>query len=372
MNLRKIFAIPILFLLLMSLTPVEAAQAAGTDEIKVYTIDILPQEDGSLITTYTIHWCVISNSAGPLQWFTVGMPNENYQILSSSGDVSSVRPNNEGFDSMVRIDLPHEVNAGDCVNVSVQVHQYGLAILDENTQEIEFHFTPGWFNDVPVDKLQVTWHLPAVSTGLKTVSPKPTAQYESRLVWEADLLPGEKFPIKVVYERGAFPGFNPEISTGSSSPGVTTPGAIQVTQGTSISEDTEGTGSPALGITLPLLFIPCLCIVLIIVLVVIILVIRLFLGVGRIYRGGGFFGGYHGGGGWFGGGGSGSGGGGGGSISLPRSGGGSGSFGGRGSSCACVSSGCACACAGGVRAGCSRKGFDVSGLFKEKPGKKTG
>ncbi len=145
---------------------------AGTDEIKDYAIDILPQADGSLVDTYAINWCVISNSAGPLTWITLGMPNEQYQIVSSSGDVASVRPDNEGFDYKIRIDLPREVNAGDCVNFTVQIHQYGLANLDKSTDQIGFQFTPGWFNDVPVDHLQVTWHLPSDRNPIEISGPK--------------------------------------------------------------------------------------------------------------------------------------------------------------------------------------------------------
>ena len=47
------------------------------DEIRVYQVDIQPQPDGSLLMNYGIDWCVIDNSAGPLTWITLGMPNEN-------------------------------------------------------------------------------------------------------------------------------------------------------------------------------------------------------------------------------------------------------------------------------------------------------
>ena len=109
------------------------------------------------------------------------------------------------------------MNAGDCVNFTVQVHQYGLANLDETANEIGFQFTPGWFNDVPVDHLQVTWHLPSDAAQVKSLNPKPTSQDDSQAVWESDLQPGEKFPISVVYDKAAFPNFNPD-QTGLPSP----------------------------------------------------------------------------------------------------------------------------------------------------------
>jgi hypothetical protein len=358
----------ILIVIILAITAVPGAfgYAAGTDEIKNYAIDILPQGDASLVNTYTINWCVISNSAGPLTWITVGMPNEQYEILSSSGDIASVSPYNEGFDYQIKIDLPREVNAGDCVEFTVQVHQYGMAYLDESTNQISFQFTPGWFNDVPVNHLQVTWHLPSQTTHLKSLNPKPTTQNEALATWESDLQPGEKFPIAVIYDRAEFPDFNPGQTGLPSSTNPSPPGSDLSTpsSATSIDVNEPGTQAPVLE-SLSLSTCLCICVILILVLIVIVVLFNILGSSSRSYRGGGFFGGYPIGGGWTSGGG-GFGWGSGGGVSIPRrSGGGGGLFGGRGRSCACVSSGCACACAGGGRAGCSRKGFDVSGLVQD-------
>ena len=76
MTRLRIIVSTVIFMLVISFMPGSAAMAAGTDVIKDYVIDILPQEDGSLVNTYAIHWCVISNAAGPLTWFTVVMPAE--------------------------------------------------------------------------------------------------------------------------------------------------------------------------------------------------------------------------------------------------------------------------------------------------------
>jgi len=368
MTRQRLLVITVIFLLAIAYAPAGEAHAAGTDEIKNYAIDILPQEDGSLVDTYAIHWCVLSNSAGPLTWITVGMPTEQYEVMSSSGDVASVRPYNEGFDYKIRIDLPREVYAGDCVNLTVQVHQYRLANLNETTNEIAFQFTPGWFNDVPVDHLQVTWHLPADAAQVKSLTPKPTSQNENQAIWESDLQPGEKFPISVVYDEAALPNFNPNQTLPSptdSSPAE--PSLATQAPATNVDNGVPVLSVPGIVGPLSLTTCACMCVILILVLIVLFVVFRAIGSAGRSYRGGGYFGGYPRGGGWLGGGGGGFGSGGGGAASRPnRTGGGSGLFGGRGMSCACVSSGCACACAGGGRAGCSRKGFDVSGLFTDK------
>ena len=366
MNRQRISAIVLVVMLAIASVPTGGVHAAGTDEIKNYAIDILPQDDGSLVDTYAINWCVISNSAGPLTWITVGMPNEQYEIVSSSGDVASVKPNNEGFDYKIRIDLPREVNAGDCVNVSVQIHQYGLANLDKTTNDIGFQFTPGWFDEVPVDHLQVTWHLPSDATQIKSFNPKPATQNDSQAVWESELQPGGKFPISVVYAEAAFPNFNP-AATGLPASTALSPsgsGYSTVVPNTNVNSGAPVSPVPDLTQSFSVSSCVCMCMILLLVLFIIFVVFRSIGSAARSYRGGGFFGGYSGGGGWLGGGGGGGGGG-----VFNRTGGGSGLFGGRGMSCACVSSGCACACAGGGRAGCSRKGFDISNLFMDKPAK---
>jgi hypothetical protein len=361
-----------LFLLVLAWAPNGAVQAAGTDEIRNYAIDILPQEDGSLVDTYAIQWCVISNAAGPLSWFTLGMPAEQYQILNSGGDAASARPDNENFDHKIRIDLPRDVVAGECIDTSVQIHQYGMAYLDESANEISFQFTPGWFNEIPVDLLRVTWHLPAEESLLKSLDPKPTSQDAGQAVWETDLQPGEKFPITVVYDKAAFPGFTggQDIPT-QASQSEPIPGGSDNTDSPFTSNTEEAgpaivPGFDLVGIPLTATTCICLCLVTLLVLFVIFVFFRAIAGAGRIYRSGSWLGGYPRRGGWLGGGGVSRPGGGGGSTFTPRTGGGSGAFGGRGMSCACVSSGCACACAGGGRAGCSRKGFDVSSLFKDR------
>jgi hypothetical protein len=364
MTRQKITSFALLFALVISFFPGEPVQAAGTDEIKEYTIAIVPQDDGSLMNTYTVNWCVISNAAGPLTWINIGMPNESYQIVSFSGDAINAKPDNSGFDYKMRIDLTREVNAGDCVTVSTVVHQFRMGYLDNTTSEISYQFTPGWFNDVPVDHLLLSWQLPANVALLKSLDPKPNTQNDAQATWESVLQPGDKFTIAVTYDKAAFPNFNTDQLAPASTP------PINYGQTASGSTNSGNNGSqpsgisPATGIIVPTVVGTCACVPILIILIILVVIFSILGSVGRVYNRGGYFGGYHGGGGWIGGGGDG------GDLTRPdRSGGCSGNFGGRGSSCACVSSGCACACAGGGRAGCSRKSFDVSGLFsrnKEK------
>jgi hypothetical protein len=370
MTRQRILAFLLILVLGAFLLPTSSVFAQGTDEIQNYTIDIVPQDDGTLINTYAITWCVISDAAGPLTWFTIGMPNENFEIISFSGDAALVKPEVSGFDYLMRIDLSQEANAGDCVNASVQVHQYGLAYLDEETKEVFYQIIPGWFDEVPVQHLKVTLALPADPTQIKSFDPQPKSKTETLAVWETALDEGDKFTLNLFYELAAFPNFDPDkpaanpatnTSAGNTNSNQNQTGSYPSANAESPSEDI----APATGFFETISTTFCTCIIIIFVILFLIILFSLLANSSRSYRGGSTFGGYHGGGG------SSSGGsifgsGGGSAGRSDRSGGGSGLFGGRGSSCACVSSGCACACAGGGRAGCSRKGFDVSGLFKAK------
>jgi len=352
----------LLMILLTFLSNTELVFAQGpTDVIRNYGISVIPQSDGSLLNVYTLEWCVISDTAGPLTDINLGMPNNEYEIVDFGGDVVNANVANTGAYSLVNLRLDKAINSGECVNVSVTIHQYEMAYLDSSTGEVEFQFTPGWFDEIEVEHLQIIWMLPIEHSYLKSFEPEPTLEDEAQLIWETRLEAGDKFTINLLYAQEAFPDYGKESTPlwGSSQ------------EGKNNTEDIEPTNG-SLG--LPFVISPCICTAIILILVVIIVLWILF-SVLRGYTRGGYIGSPSTGrttsrpGGWvilppIGGSGSRT------TTKTPsiprRSGGGSGLFGGRGSSCACVSCACACACAGGGRAGCSRKGFDISGLTKSR------
>ncbi len=351
------------------------AQTA-TDVIREYHVDLQPQDDGSLINSYTIKWCVLSNDLGPPSDFFVGMPNEKYKVMDISGDASNVRSANQGADTKVNVMLTRPINANECATVTFRIHQQGIAHLDSAKGEIGFQFIPGWFDEIQIEFLQLTWHLPAESAQLKSISPEPKSRDANQAVWETALQPGKKFTINLLYEQTAFPNFGKQ-----STPVFPLQGGNADNGGTSTTDESGAsnmdqtslkTSNALLGGILPVSLVTCICLILLFIFIVLVIVSVISSGV-RSYRGGGTIGSPRTGGGGpviipfprtpssggiFGGSGT---------RSSPssRSGGGSGLFGGRGSSCACVSCACACACAGGGRAGCSRKGFDISGLLKK-------
>lgn len=352
-----------------------------TDVIREYRVNLQPQDDGSLINTYIIKWCVLSNDLGPLSDFYVGMPNEKYKVMDISGDASNVRPANQGADTKVNVMLTRSINAGECATVTFRIHQQGIAHLDSAKGEIGFQFIPGWFDEIQVEYLKLTWYLPGESAQLKSISPEPKSRDANQAVWETSLQPGEKFTINLLYDQAAFPNFGKQstpvwpLQDGNADNGGTS--TTDESGAANMDQNSLKTSDALLGGILPVSLVTCICLVLLFIFIILVLVSVISSGV-RSYRSGGTIGSPRTGsggpiiiplprtrsssGGIFGGSGTRS-------TTPNRSGGGGGLFGGRGSSCACVSCACACACAGGGRAGCSRKGFDISGLLKKADGK---
>ena len=273
--------------------------------------------------------------------------------------------------------LVRSINANECATATFRIHQQGIAHLDSTKGEIGFQFIPGWFDEVQIEHLQLTWHLPAESAQLKSISPEPKTRDATQAIWETVLQPGGKFTINLLYDQAAFPNYGKQATPiwplqGSGTKTESPPAIIEGGGGSNINQNSQKTADALLSGILPVSLVTCICILLLFIFIIMVLVSVISSGV-RSYRGGGTIGTPRsssggpiiiplprtsGSGGIFGGGGT---------RSTPpsRSGGGSGLFGGRGSSCACVSCACACACAGGGRAGCSRKGFDISGLLKK-------
>lgn len=329
---KRLLILALVMSLILTVAPVALAQTPP-DVIKEYVVSIEPQTDGALKMKYDFNYCATTDFPANSGYLEVGVPNSNFSLTDYGPKdwVTSAAAKN-GSTSQVHLDFAHVPKAGECFSFSFAILQKGMAY--PSGTGVSFVFTPGWFDFAKIEKLSVRWQLPKDISLVKGFDPAPKTQAGGLAVWEAEnLAPNQKFTVKITVDKTVFPQL-----------------VVQPTQAPATSGG-EGGGSidPAL-----------LCLIVIIVVVVVLAIAwaaySLDSGSGGSYSSGGYIGGYssssH----------SSSG-----SSSSGRSGGGSGSFGGRGSSCACVSScACACACAGGGRAGCTEKGFDVSGLMRQR------
>jgi hypothetical protein len=285
----------LILVVLLSLFPSVVLAQTGTDVIRDYSIDILPQDDASLINTYIINWCVISDAAGPLNDIYVGMPNSDYQIMDFRGDARQVKSADQGANSQVNVLLTRSINANECVTVTFRIHQMGLAHLDKQKSEVGFQFIPGWFAEVPVEHLQITWQLPAVSDQLKSLTPEPKTRDEVQAVWESALQPGGKLTLNLLYDKAAFPNFGKQSTPvwplqGSVSTAETgTTSTTTDNSGAATADNTVGTTEPLLGV-IPIGLTTWICAIIISILIILFLVLILSNGM-RGYSGGGYIGG---------------------------------------------------------------------------------
>jgi hypothetical protein len=315
------------------------ALAQPPDVIGDYSVHVTPRDDGTLAMEYRLaNYCAATDFPGDKPYLQVGVPNRNFDLVdwgpkSAPNGQTKVwvasASSLQGLNSQVQLNFNKQPVAGDCWDINFTIDQRQMAYA-QGSDEVSFQFTPGWFDFAKINALTIIWDVTDQSLVHKT-DPAPTPA-PSQDVWRAtDLSPNEKFTVTITYAKSAFPTLS-SLAPGppSSEPGSTT----------STGESDNG-------------WLVCL----------VILIILFLIFLPRIFRTYGWDGGYGGGlgrafVGGLGGGGSGSSGG--------RSGGGGGGFAGRGSSCACASCACACACAGGGRAGCTRKGFDISRLLRKR------
>ena len=150
--------IPVLLALALALAmPVSSAWAKGDlDEIVNYTITVDVNDDATLNMVYHIEWKVLdSTSDGPLTWVKIGIPNDHYLSMEAlSGTIKSISYSPAGG-SYARIDLDRAYYADEVVTFDFElVQDYMYQVGRDNQGEAVYEFTPGWFNDIVVDKLE--------------------------------------------------------------------------------------------------------------------------------------------------------------------------------------------------------------------------
>ncbi len=341
MNAKKIFRVSLIFILafasLMSLAPItKVAADTAPDELASYTINIVPQADGTLQMSYMLkNYCAKSDWPGNLPYLQVGVPNENFTISDfGPKDGKNKVVNAESITSggsWVQLDFDQNnlPKNGDCFDLYFSIVQNNMAWTDTANNQTTFNFIPAaWTFPIKVNTLTVTWALPADKSLLKVTEPSPTSSDATNMIWT--------WTSPAIDSTGMFHDYNVKLAYD--------PSAFQLSDAAKASSDSGNGGSggsEAGGLSL-----------FVIVVIIIVVVVILIVVVAMISSDGGYGGG--GGGIFLGGGGGGDGGG--------HSGGGGLGGGGGGYSCACAGCACACACAGGGRVGCSRKAIGLQCL----------
>lgn len=194
-----------LALLLFGITSAATgANAKNLDEILNYDITISVNEDATLDMHYHIDWKVLdSKSEGPLTWVKIGIPNSHFSNVLVECDHLERFYTSDGSDTLINIYFDKDFTKGEVVSFDIyltQDYMYQVDLREEGYTVYEF--TPGWFDDIDVDSLTITWNADKVSEW----SPK-AEQKNNSLVWKSSLEGGEHFDISVTYPNDAF-GFD--------------------------------------------------------------------------------------------------------------------------------------------------------------------
>ena len=192
------FLISLLIGIMMFAVPV----FADTDEILNYTIDVDVNDDATLNLTYHIDWKVLDSGSGigPLTWMKIGIPNKH--VVSAVGKSSTVDHINLSG-SYAEVYLDRSYYEGDVASVDflvVQDYMYQVDKLKEG--ETVYSFTPGWFDDIKVDRLQIRWK------DENAVAFTPDCLMDNGYyVWTDSLSKGGKYTVSVTYPNDAY-GFD--------------------------------------------------------------------------------------------------------------------------------------------------------------------
>ena len=206
-NSKKLVKIIMSFIIVISaiLLAVKVRAANPVDEITDYTVVVDVREDGTLDISYDFTWHVVEDDGEALTYVDFGIPNEHVDEIKSRSRESIDKieftddyHNSDG--AYVKILLKDEYYEGDYIHIAFSIHQsYMYRILDDE-QQLRYNFTPGWFDEMQIQKLTIKWNADQVE--------EVSDDYDmegSYYVWtKSDLDEGERYPITIYYDRDAY------------------------------------------------------------------------------------------------------------------------------------------------------------------------
>ena len=99
-----------------------------------------------------------------------------------------------------RIDLDKDYYAGDLVIIEfalVQDYMYQMEYPEKG--QTQYTFTPGWFDEIYVDELIITWN-----EDKSLYAKSGYTEMDGRYVWHTFLGKGSKYTVSVVYPSDAY------------------------------------------------------------------------------------------------------------------------------------------------------------------------
>lgn len=155
------------FLLLAALLALPAAADEGDyDRINEYLVTVDLREDGSADITYDIDWQVLAGDKTEyLSWVKIGLANSYAEDLTPLTDTISAISLLEDGGVYAKVvfsrryyspEVAAENGGASRVRFSFTVHQSHLFTSNDDLTA-SFAFTPGWFDDLCVERMVVRW-----------------------------------------------------------------------------------------------------------------------------------------------------------------------------------------------------------------------
>lgn len=173
------------------------------DEIQSYTVTITPNENGTLNISYNVVWDVLIS--GSEDYIMFGIPNDYAKIIDYSDSVArATLDTSDG--SYVRLDLYDSFKKGQRLYLNFTILQRRLYQINEENgcEYVNYHFRPGWFDDIEIKKLTVKWY----KDGVEGYGNKGSIEGDY-IVWsKTDLKGGETIDCRLYYDINYFPSIN--------------------------------------------------------------------------------------------------------------------------------------------------------------------
>jgi len=206
------FLVVIALVLLVS----AAAQAENTGGIIIQkqNVELYLQENTDVLIHYDD---VIQVTSGDCPWITMGLPNQNFNVVNIGGAASSVVPQNSAGWSGVYVTLDKDYKPGQTFEFQFTVDQHNFVTLnDKGMASVEI--IPVWFDDTPITAMTVTFHMPPNAHQVTTSN--NAAHFLNGIVfWTfANLAPGQQETVGVEMPAdGVFTAPAPSATSGGTS-----------------------------------------------------------------------------------------------------------------------------------------------------------
>lgn len=182
--------------------------ADNLDEIEKYEITAEVNEDATVALNYHIEWRVLdSTSEGPLEWVKIGLSNSHVENLKALSDNIDEIEIDEDGGTYARITFDRAYEEDEVVSFDFSLVQGYLYQMNRDEEDYTvYSFTPGWFNDLEVDKLIIRWKNDKMTNWTPDCLVK-----DGYSTWETSLMEGDYYTINVTYPNDAF-NFSQEVS----------------------------------------------------------------------------------------------------------------------------------------------------------------